>query len=185
MQKLLYFPRNRIILLHVNYRFVFMCYFTLLVSGLFAFHVFVSCGRVYSFFVLLFCYFMGSGVVVFLCVSFYADPLQQVSLQCGDWPPAVLCLADIIGLCGFCLDVMFYVIVYSIVSNIILLVIVLLSLIWFFFLGCIYMCGTFLSCPDCKKKYTGQTGRYFYQRYSEHMRDFKNGESKSNFANTY
>jgi transposase-like protein len=35
-----------------------------------------------------------------------------------------------------------------------------------------------LQCPDCHRKYTGQTGRSFYQCYS----DFKNRNYSSNFA---
>jgi len=31
-------------------------------------------------------------------------------------------------------------------------------------------------------KYTGQTGRSFNARFPEHLRDFKNGYSKSRFA---
>ena len=30
-----------------------------------------------------------------------------------------------------------------------------------------------LTCPDCKMKYTGQTGRPFRIRLQEHFRDFK------------
>lgn len=42
--------------------------------------------------------------------------------------------------------------------------------------------GTYqLKCPA--KKYTRQTGRSFCQWHKEHFRDFKNGSSKSSFAN--
>jgi hypothetical protein len=30
-----------------------------------------------------------------------------------------------------------------------------------------------LTCPDCRKKYIGQTGRSFRARFSEHFRDYK------------
>jgi hypothetical protein len=39
-----------------------------------------------------------------------------------------------------------------------------------------------LTCPDCKMKYTGQTGRPFKTRLQEHFRDFKYGNNKSKFA---
>jgi hypothetical protein len=39
-----------------------------------------------------------------------------------------------------------------------------------------------LTCPDCKMKYTGQTGRPFKIRFQEHLRDFKYGNNKSKFA---
>ena len=41
-----------------------------------------------------------------------------------------------------------------------------------------------LTCPDCKMKYTGQTGRPFKVRLQEHFRDFKYGNNKSNSPNT-
>ena len=44
-------------------------------------------------------------------------------------------------------------------------------------------CGIYqLTCPDCKMKYTGQTGRPFKVRYHEHLRDFKYNNNKSKFA---
>ena len=39
-----------------------------------------------------------------------------------------------------------------------------------------------LTCPDCRMKYTGQTGRPFEVRYQEHLRDFKYNNNKSKFA---
>jgi hypothetical protein len=39
-----------------------------------------------------------------------------------------------------------------------------------------------LTCPDCKMKYTGQTGGPFKIRPQEHLRDFKYGKNKSKFA---
>ena len=39
-----------------------------------------------------------------------------------------------------------------------------------------------LTCPDCKMKYTGQTGRPFRIRLQEHFRDFKYGNNRSKFA---
>jgi len=39
-----------------------------------------------------------------------------------------------------------------------------------------------LTCPDCHKKYVGQTGRYFHQRYKKHFHDFKFNTRKSSFA---
>jgi hypothetical protein len=39
-----------------------------------------------------------------------------------------------------------------------------------------------LTCPDCKKKYTGQMGRPFKVRFQEHLRDFKHGNNRSKFA---
>ena len=39
-----------------------------------------------------------------------------------------------------------------------------------------------LVCPDCDKKYIGQTGRPFLIRFQEHVRDYKYGNSKSKFA---
>ena len=39
-----------------------------------------------------------------------------------------------------------------------------------------------LTCPDCKMKYVGQTGRSFRIRFSEHFRDFKYAHNKSKFA---
>ena len=38
-----------------------------------------------------------------------------------------------------------------------------------------------LTCPDCKMKYTGQTGRPFRVRFQEHTQDFKYNNSKSKF----
>jgi hypothetical protein len=39
-----------------------------------------------------------------------------------------------------------------------------------------------LTCPDCKMKYTGQTGRPFKTRLQKHFRDLKYGNNKSKFA---
>jgi len=39
-----------------------------------------------------------------------------------------------------------------------------------------------LTCTECKKKYTGQTGRPFHVRYKEHARDYTHKGQKSNFA---
>jgi len=39
-----------------------------------------------------------------------------------------------------------------------------------------------LTCPDCKMKYTGQTGRPFRVRFQEHIRDFKYNNSRSKFT---
>jgi hypothetical protein len=39
-----------------------------------------------------------------------------------------------------------------------------------------------LTCPDCKKKYTGQTRRPLKIRFQEHLRDFKYGNNKSKFT---
>src|SRR5215475_13756238 len=39
-----------------------------------------------------------------------------------------------------------------------------------------------LTCPDCEKKYTGQTGRPFKVRFQEHLRDYIHGNNKSKFA---
>jgi hypothetical protein len=39
-----------------------------------------------------------------------------------------------------------------------------------------------LTCPNCKMKYTGQTGRPFKIRLQEHFGDFKFGNNKSEFA---
>jgi transposase-like protein len=39
-----------------------------------------------------------------------------------------------------------------------------------------------LTCPDCNKKYIGQTGRSFHKRYQEHFHDFKFNKYKSKFA---
>jgi transposase-like protein len=39
-----------------------------------------------------------------------------------------------------------------------------------------------LTCPTCHKKYVGQTGSSFQQRYREHFHDFKYNLKKSNFA---
>jgi hypothetical protein len=39
-----------------------------------------------------------------------------------------------------------------------------------------------LACPDCQKRYTGQTGGSFKLRFSEHYRDFKYNNKKSKFA---
>ena len=39
-----------------------------------------------------------------------------------------------------------------------------------------------LTCPDCKMKYTGQTGRPFRVRYQAHIWDFKYNNGRSKFA---
>jgi len=39
-----------------------------------------------------------------------------------------------------------------------------------------------LTCPTCRMKYTGQTGRPFRVWFQKHFRDFKYGNSKSRFA---
>jgi len=39
-----------------------------------------------------------------------------------------------------------------------------------------------LTCPECKMKYTGQTGRPFRVRIQEHVRDFKCNNNRSKFA---
>jgi len=39
-----------------------------------------------------------------------------------------------------------------------------------------------LACPDCNKRYIGQTGRPFAIRFKEHERDFQNNCKKSLFA---
>ena len=39
-----------------------------------------------------------------------------------------------------------------------------------------------MTCPDCKIKYTGQTGKPFRVRFQEHIRDFKYNNSRSKFA---
>jgi hypothetical protein len=39
-----------------------------------------------------------------------------------------------------------------------------------------------LTCPDCNMRYIGQTGRSFYKRYREHMRDYKYRTGNSKFA---
>ena len=39
-----------------------------------------------------------------------------------------------------------------------------------------------LTCPDCKVKYTGQTGRLFKIGFQEHLGDFKYGNDKFKFA---
>ena len=39
-----------------------------------------------------------------------------------------------------------------------------------------------LTCPNCEKKYTGQTGRPFKVRFQEHLRDYKYGNNRSKFA---
>jgi len=39
-----------------------------------------------------------------------------------------------------------------------------------------------LTCPNCEKKYTGQTGRTFKVRLQEHLRDYKHGNNRSKFA---
>ena len=39
-----------------------------------------------------------------------------------------------------------------------------------------------LTCPECKMKYTGETGRPFKVRFQEHARDFKYNNNRSKFA---
>jgi hypothetical protein len=39
-----------------------------------------------------------------------------------------------------------------------------------------------LICPNCNKKYIGQTDRPFRVRFQEHFRDYKYGNNKSKFA---
>jgi hypothetical protein len=39
-----------------------------------------------------------------------------------------------------------------------------------------------LICPDCHKKYIGQTGRSFKKRYQEHFHHFKYNKYKSKYA---
>ena len=39
-----------------------------------------------------------------------------------------------------------------------------------------------LTCQDCNRKYIGQTGRPFYIRFQENLRDFKYENGKSKFA---
>jgi len=39
-----------------------------------------------------------------------------------------------------------------------------------------------LTCPDCKMKYTGQTGRPIRVRSQEHIQDFKYNNSRSKFV---
>jgi hypothetical protein len=39
-----------------------------------------------------------------------------------------------------------------------------------------------ITCPTCNMKYTGQTGRSFNTRFRGHLRVFKYGYSKSQFA---
>jgi transposase-like protein len=39
-----------------------------------------------------------------------------------------------------------------------------------------------LTCPDCHKRYTGQTGRSFQKCYQEHFHDYKFNKCKSKYA---
>ena len=39
-----------------------------------------------------------------------------------------------------------------------------------------------LTCPECKIKYTGQTGRPFKVRFQEHLQHFKYNNNRSKFA---
>ena len=39
-----------------------------------------------------------------------------------------------------------------------------------------------LTCPDCKRTYTGQRGRNFKKRYREHLLSYKHGNFNSKFA---
>jgi hypothetical protein len=44
-------------------------------------------------------------------------------------------------------------------------------------------CGVYqLTCPDCNKKYTGQTSRPFHIRFQENFRNYKYSNSKSKFT---
>jgi hypothetical protein len=44
-------------------------------------------------------------------------------------------------------------------------------------------CGVYqLTCRDCKKTYTGQTGRTFEKRFKEHLQAFKYNPQNSKFA---
>jgi hypothetical protein len=42
-----------------------------------------------------------------------------------------------------------------------------------------------LSCPDCHKKYVGQTGRSFKIGFAEHFRNYKYNTNKSKFAQNF
>lgn len=39
-----------------------------------------------------------------------------------------------------------------------------------------------MTCPTCKKKYIGQTGRPFHVRFREHFQNYKYANNKSKFA---
>ena len=39
-----------------------------------------------------------------------------------------------------------------------------------------------ITCPDCNRKYIGQTSCSFQKRYKEHFHDYKYNKSKSSFA---
>jgi hypothetical protein len=39
-----------------------------------------------------------------------------------------------------------------------------------------------LECPNCNKKYVGQTGRLFRIRFREHLNDYKYANNRSKFA---
>jgi hypothetical protein len=39
-----------------------------------------------------------------------------------------------------------------------------------------------MECTECPKRYIGQTGRTFEIRYKEHIRDIKNNEPNSKYA---
>jgi hypothetical protein len=39
-----------------------------------------------------------------------------------------------------------------------------------------------LKCHTCPSKYTGQTGRTFYMRYTEYIQDIKNNKGKNGFS---
>jgi hypothetical protein len=39
-----------------------------------------------------------------------------------------------------------------------------------------------LACPDCGKKYTGQTGRNKKKRYKKHLQSFKTNSDSSKFV---
>ena len=44
-------------------------------------------------------------------------------------------------------------------------------------------CGVYcITCPDCDRKYIGQTGRAFHKRHKEHFHDYKHNIRKSSFA---
>jgi hypothetical protein len=39
-----------------------------------------------------------------------------------------------------------------------------------------------LTCPNCAKKHTGQTGRRFKERFNEHLQSFRNNNNNSGFV---
>lgn len=42
-----------------------------------------------------------------------------------------------------------------------------------------------LTCPTCKKKYIGQTGRLFHVKFREYFQEYKYANNKSKFAQHY